>query len=429
VKIYDREAFKWRRERRAEIEAQASAFLDRAYRRSRSLKSREAKLTALCVFCGFLKKLPQEIISEVKSGRADPYGLLDGFVTYLSKIGVAPHSIKDYVSCVRKWFVFNDVDVESARLRERVELPRQYTITRDAAPSRDELRRIVMSTNLRGKALILTLASSGMRIGEALSLRVKDIDFNKHPVTIHIRAEVAKDRQARYCFISDEAANILKTYLAERINEPESYVFQGRHQGVKSDGTRYLRGKWKNEPMTYWNADFIFTNALKKAGLYKKDEHGRDILHIHSLRKFFFTQLLPILGREIVEALMGHKQFLDSAYRRFTVEQLAEHYLKGMKHLTILGEQVGEERVKEEFRRQLLLVAGFKPEEVSKMDLLSIEDEEFQEMVRRRLLGAMVNNGATQKVVDVNELEKFLAQGWEFIAALPNNKAIIRVSA
>ncbi|MEM2821599.1 MAG: hypothetical protein QXM98_05020, partial [Thermoproteota archaeon] len=96
MKIYDREAFKWRRERRAEIEAQASAFLDRAYRRSRSLKSREAKLTALCVFCGFLKKLPQEIISEVKSGRADPYGLLDGFVTYLSKIGVAPHSIKDY---------------------------------------------------------------------------------------------------------------------------------------------------------------------------------------------------------------------------------------------------------------------------------------------------------------------------------------------
>jgi len=53
----------------------------------------------------------------------------------------------------------------------------------------------------------------------------------------------------------------------------------------------------------------------------------------------------------------------------------------------------------------------------------------FRKWLGRRLLGAMVNNGATQKVVDVNELEKFLAQGWEFIAALPNNKAIIRVSA
>ncbi|MBO3754435.1 MAG: hypothetical protein FGF53_06125 [Candidatus Brockarchaeota archaeon] len=57
---------------------------------------------------------------------------------------------------------------------------------------------------------------------------------------------------------------------------------------------------------------------------------------------------------------------------------------------------------REEFRRQLLLVAGFKPEEVSKMDLLNIEDEEFQEMVRQRLLGNMVNNGATQRVIDVN---------------------------
>lgn len=429
MKIYDREAFEWRRKHRAEIEAQASAFLDKAYRRSRSLKSREAKLTALCVFCGYLRRLPKEIVSEVKANRADPYAMLDGFVTYLAKTGVAPHSIKDYVSGVRKWFIFNDVDVESAKLREKVELPRQYSITRDAAPTKEELRRILMGTNLRGKALILTLASSGMRIGEALSLRVKDIDFGKHPVTIHIRAEVAKDRQARYCFISDEAANILKTYLAERINEPESYVFQGRHQGVKPDGRKYLRGEWRNEPMTYWNADFIFTNALKKAGLYKRDEHGRDVLHIHSLRKFFFTQLLPVLGREVVEALMGHRQFLDSAYRRFTVEQLGEHYLKGMGHLTVLGEQAGEERVREEFRRQLLLVAGFKPEEISKMDLLSIGDEEFQEMVRRRLVGNMVNNGASQRIVDVNELESFLANGWEFVAALPNNKAIIRVSA
>ncbi|MBO3754436.1 MAG: site-specific integrase [Candidatus Brockarchaeota archaeon] len=236
----------------------------------------------------------------MKAKRADPYALLDEFVTYLTKIGVAPHTIKDYVSCVRKWF-FNDVDVEAARLRERVELPRQYTVTRDAAPTRDELRRIVMSTNLMGKALILTLASSGMMIGEALSLRVKDIDFEKHPVTIHVRAEVAKDRQARYCFISDEAANILKTYLAERINEPENYVFQGRHQGVKPDGSKYLRGKWRNEPITYWNADFIFANALKKAGLYRKDEHGRDVFHIHSLRKIFFTQLLPVLGRELLK--------------------------------------------------------------------------------------------------------------------------------
>lgn len=90
MKIYDRQAFEWRRRHRAEIEAQASAFLDKAYRRSRGLKSREAKLTGLCVFCGFLRKLPQEVVSEIKSNRADPYEMLDGFVTYLTKIGVAP---------------------------------------------------------------------------------------------------------------------------------------------------------------------------------------------------------------------------------------------------------------------------------------------------------------------------------------------------
>jgi integrase len=71
--------------------------------------------------------------------------------------------------------------------------------------------------------------------------------------------------------------------------------------------------------MSYWNADTIFTNALKRAGLYRKDEYGRDVLHIHCLRKFFFTRMAPILGREVTEALMGHKVYLDAAYRRFTV--------------------------------------------------------------------------------------------------------------
>jgi len=87
--------------------------------------------------------------------------------------------------------------------------------------------------------------------------------------------------------------------------------------------------------MSYWNADTIFTYALKRAGLYRKDEYGRDVLHIHCLRKFFFTRMAPILGREVTEALMGHKVYLDAAYRRFTVDELAEHYLRGMDAVTI----------------------------------------------------------------------------------------------
>ena len=98
-------------------------------------------------------------------------------------------------------------------------MPRIYTLTQDRAPTSDELRRILTHTNARGKALITLLASSGMRIGEALSLRVKDLDFTKTPTTIRLRAEVTKARLAWYCFLSNEAATLLRDFLVERIDD------------------------------------------------------------------------------------------------------------------------------------------------------------------------------------------------------------------
>jgi integrase len=48
-------------------------------------------------------------------------------------------------------------------------------------PTIEELRLIVYSYDPRGKALITVLVSSSTRAGEALALRVKDVDFTKHP--------------------------------------------------------------------------------------------------------------------------------------------------------------------------------------------------------------------------------------------------------
>jgi hypothetical protein len=48
-------------------------------------------------------------------------------------------------------------------------------------------------------------------------------------------------------------------------------------------------------------------------------------------------------------------------------------------------------------------------------------------MVRQSLLGMMANNGAKQRVISIGEIEDFIAEGWEFVAALPNDKAIMRV--
>jgi hypothetical protein len=39
----------------------------------------------------------------------------------------------------------------------------------------------------------------------------------------------------------------------------------------------------------------------------------------------------------------------------------------------------------------------------------------------------MKDNGSKQKVVAVNEVEHYISDGWEFVATLPNDKAIVKV--
>lgn len=59
--------------------------------------------------------------------------------------------------------------------------------------------------------------------------------------------------------------------------------------------------------------------------------------------------------------------------------------------------------------------------------LADMQDEEIKEMVRERLLSAMTKSGNHQKAIPINEVETYLTQGWEYVAALPTGKAVLKL--
>jgi integrase len=465
----------WRKQHRVEIERQLQPLLIKALKRG-SYKTRESLLTGALVFCSWKRRLPNDIAEEVKKS-GDPnyvYKMLDEYATYLSSCKIcgqvaadvdtgkhlketghrpkvlSPNSIKDYMSVAKKILSYFDVEISKEKFREKVVLPRSHTITEDEAPKTEEVKKVLLHCDIRGKALITMLASSGMRVGELLNLRVKDVDFSHHPTLINIRAEITKDKQARYVFISDEATEFLKEWLGDRINNPDDYIFYSGYFSVKG----FKERKRRNEPMSYWNADAIFTNALKRAGLYKKDEHGRDKIHLHCLRKFFFTRMLPILGRDITEALMGHKLFLDYSYRRYTREEMAEFYKKGMKAVTILTPPPEVSREEVEKMMELTKFGSYldfayfiglagedlinkATEEMRKKKTVDEKIEYLKEVCRKILAHRYEinysaphnsSNNKKQKVVDEKELERYLEEGWEVVATLPSGKIVIKES-
>ena len=62
-----------------------------------------------------------------------------------------------------------------------------------------------------------------------------------------------------------------------------------------------------------------------------------------------------------------------------------------------------------------------------------LSDDDIRDRIKGRLLKENNNNGngsraLRQKVVPLDEVEKYIESGWEYVSQLPNGKAIVKGS-
>jgi len=213
-----------------------------------------------------------------------------------------------------------------------------------------ELRRILLHTSIQGKALFLTLSSSGMRIGEALKLKLEDFDFEKQPCQVNIRGEYTKTGNPRITFISSEAVMAIQEWLKVRSKYLLAASRRSHKYGKSATDDRIF-------PFENVTAYEIWKHALEKAQFLKHDSStNRLTLHPHVLRKFFRTRLGTVIPVDVTEALMGHEEYLTEVYRKYNPEDLAKFYLQGEAALLIFteAEEVSKLRVEVEDKSKQL---------------------------------------------------------------------------
>jgi len=145
--------------------------------------------------------------------------------------------------------------------------------------SREEISRMIAVIANRKHRLLIALAyGAGLRVSEAVSLRVGDVNVDE--LTIHIKE--AKGKKDRISLISEKLCNDLRFQMSDR--GPNDYVFESQWGGK----------------LTTRTAGKIFKNALMNAGILK-------LATFHSLRHSFATHLLEN-GTDVryVQALLGH---------------------------------------------------------------------------------------------------------------------------
>jgi len=258
-----------------------------------------------------------------------------------------PKTTRVYLSAVKMFLSDNDVELSDKfwrGVRRKIKGSRARTL--DTVPSNQELKEILTHTDAKGKALFLMLASSGMRIDEALNITLKDINLDQEPAKISIPGDITKTGNPRVTFMSHEAREAIMEWLKERKTYIRNAAKRSRYGKQLDDNTLF--------PFTYQNARVIWNNAIKKAGFGDRDNGtNRYKVHIHVLRKFFRTQMATKIPRDIAEALMGHEGYLTEVYRRYSPKQLAEFYIRGENTVTVFQDQNGVKRLRNEMTSKM----------------------------------------------------------------------------
>jgi integrase len=306
-------------------------------------------------FCEYVGKTPTELIdeaiSEVKQGllpserSANKYLL--GYRQKLKNAKLAEKTINTKISIIKSFFKAFDLPM-SERIKTRKALPRKEN--RNFLTKDDVKKLIINAKNLRDKAIILVMATSGMARNEILNLRIRDIEFDDNDIgTVRVRREKA---QVDYVtFISPEATKALREYFDERNRHPETkikgdddFVFVTYPSGGKHGG---MMGGRQISPTTF---SITFQNLGKELG-YDND-NGFVKTRSHALRKFFASTLETAgMPKNKIDFMLGHSPSgNDLAYFNMDIDNLRELYKAYLPHITFEKEIVvhtADERIKD----------------------------------------------------------------------------------
>ncbi|MGC8935671.1 MAG: tyrosine-type recombinase/integrase [Thermoproteota archaeon] len=290
-------------------------------------------------------------------------------------------------------------------------------------PSKKEIQGMLNMGDLRTRTIILLLASSGLRIGELVNLKVGDVDFSSRPVKIRVRGSEAKERKSRITFISEEARESLEAYLSKR-----------KEMGHEINSEAPLIATDTGRKTSIINVEFMLRNIFKN---FCKKEKKYYSYHPHVLRKWFKTQLISSgVPGPIADRLCGHSRYMAEEYELYTEEQLRSWYIKAMPSLTIAQTTTDEEKMRKEIAleaiRRFAEAFGIDPmkikiEKQRKIGREMNEEEEIQllqDEIRKIREGNQQKD--EQKIVSEDELERYLKEGWQFVSVLPSKRIIIK---
>lgn len=224
------------------------------------------------------------------------HNLLSHFLDYISKdpIEISIKDLKDYIYYRVKHDQISvstiNQTISAWRIAQVHVLGKKWEDCKITRPRREKRLPEILSQqeahalinnprNLKHRAILHVMYSTGIRRGELLALKVADIDSSRMVINIR-QGKGKKDRQV---LLHPRILNLLRDYY--RYYRPTTYMFEGFERAKKYSETSLSK---------------IVKKAAKNAGITKS-------ISVHTLRHCFATHMLEKgVNLKIIQQLMGH---------------------------------------------------------------------------------------------------------------------------
>ena len=276
-------------------------YMRHKWRLNHKPRTLSSSFTSVMLFLGFCGKSGKKDLDEIE--RVD----LEAFIEHEQDRGMHISTVRTMLACIIAFlhFLMEQDVISGSPLRRSIKLKLPDVLPRAMNPS-DVRKLLSVVDDIRDRALILLLLRTGIRIGEALGLRLNDLDIKDRKVHLF---EGEKNSMGRVVYLSDDALFAIKLWLRRRDKNKE-FIFYGQGNGH----------------ICYSTGRGLFVKYLKKAGL---DQKGYTV---HCLRHTFASELLNAGMRlECLQQLLGHQDIeVTRRYARLTDRTREEEYFRAM---------------------------------------------------------------------------------------------------
>jgi integrase len=248
-------------------------------------------------------------------------------------------TINLYLAAVMHFYAMNDVTLNRKKISMYV--GDYIRLNKDRGYTNEEILKLLEFCDERSKALVLLLASTGVRIGAVPNLQIKHLkkipEYSLYQITIY-----AGSKDEYYCFTTPEAAAAIDVYLDYRKRSGEKLA----------DNSPLFRKQFDvcdvrlPKKMHVSALSKLLEDKLHKSGVTppittetENMKHGQKrniIARAHGFRKFATTNMVRAkVSAEAREMLLGHSIGLNKAYYRPDESEILQEYLKAVDLLTI----------------------------------------------------------------------------------------------